>query len=160
MSLINWPRVLGRYLIGSVLLHLVWEVVQLPLYTLWTTGTAGQKAFAVIHCTIGDTMIAGLSLLLALAIAGRPNWPNDGTRSVWLLLIVFGAGYTIYSEWLNVNVRGAWSYSGIMPALPIIGTGLAPLLQWIVVPTLVLRIALGRAPWIDAGPIEEHTSNA
>ena len=55
----------------------------------------------------------------------------------------------IYSEWLNINVRGSWAYSDLMPVVPVIGTGLAPLLQWVIVPTLALWAALGRAPWVD-----------
>lgn len=141
-----WPDALRRYILASGALHLVWEIVQLPLYTIWSEPV-GKQAFAVLHCTIGDLMIAGLSLLAALAIAGRSDWPRSGSRQVWLLLVVIGAGYTVYSEWLNVNVRGSWAYSSWMPTLPLLGTGLAPLLQWLVVPTLTLRIATARSPW-------------
>jgi hypothetical protein len=35
------------------------------------------------------------------------------------------------------------------PRLPIIGTGLTPLVQWLAVPTLALWVAIGRAPWIE-----------
>jgi hypothetical protein len=68
---------------------------------------------------------------------------------VYVAVLAFGVGYTIYSEWLNVSVRGTWAYSDLMPVVPIIRTGLTPLLQWLVVPTLALWVALGRAPWID-----------
>lgn len=142
-----WPAALRRYLAFSLGLHLAWEVVQLPLYTLWRTGTLREQAFAVLHCTIGDLMIAGLTLLAAFALIGRPGWPVVGSRTVWLLTLLLGAGYTIYSEWLNVSVRGSWAYSDLMPTLPLIGTGLSPLLQWIVVPTLVQWLAIGRPPW-------------
>lgn len=138
--------VLRRYLAASVVLHLAWEVVQLPLYTI-LSDPISKRAFAVLHCTIGDLMIAGLALLLALALAARVDWPRDGARTVWLLLLFVGAGYTIYSEWLNVNVRGSWAYAPLMPTLPILGTGLSPLLQWIVIPTAALGFAIGRAPW-------------
>ena len=33
--------------------HLLWEAAQLPLYTIWWTGTRREIRFAVIHCT-GD----------------------------------------------------------------------------------------------------------
>lgn len=142
----DWPKVLRRYLVASLLLHLVWEILQLRLYTIWSEPL-GKQAFAVVHCTIGDLMIAGLSLLVALALADKPEWPRTGARAVWLLILAFGFGYTVYSEWLNVNVRGSWTYSPLMPTLPLLGTGLAPLLQWLVVPTLTLRSATGRSPW-------------
>jgi hypothetical protein len=140
-----------RYLTASLALHAVWEVTQLPLYTLWSE-TIGTQAFAIVHCTIGDVMIAALSLLVALFAIGRADWPASGAPQTWLLLLVLGAGYTVYSEWLNVNVRGSWAYAPAMPTLPILGTGLAPVLQWIVVPTLSLRLAFGAWPWAHPGP--------
>lgn len=146
-ALMEWPVALRRYLVFSFVLHLGWEVVQLPLYTIWSEPIARQ-AFAVVHCTLGDLMIAGLSLLAAVALVGRQDWPNSGLRAVWLLLLFFGAGYTVYSEWLNVSVRGSWAYSPLMPTLPLIGTGLSPLMQWVLVPTAALRLTAGRWPWV------------
>lgn len=145
----DWPITLRYYLIGSAILHLIWEVIQLPLYTIWSEPIAKQ-AFAVLHCTVGDVMIAALALLMAFAVLAPTGWPRSGTRDVWLLLLAFGVGYTVYSEWLNVSVRQSWSYGPLMPTLPMIGTGLSPLLQWIVVPTLCLRLATGGWPWCPA----------
>lgn len=142
----DWPMVLRRYLAASLLVHLAWEVLQLPLYTIWSEPV-GKQAFAVLHCTLGDLMIAGLSLLAALALIGRPDWPKTGARPVWLLLLVIGVAYTVYSEWLNVSVRGSWAYSRLMPTLPVIGTGLVPLLQWLLVPTFALRFATRHSLW-------------
>jgi hypothetical protein len=54
--------------------------------------------------------------------------------------MILGAAYTIFSEWLNVEIRRTWSYTAAMPVLPFIGTGLTPLLQWLVVPGLALAV--------------------
>jgi hypothetical protein len=58
---------------------------------------------------------------------------------------VLGIAYTLFSEWLNVTVSGNWAYTTAMPRLPFIGTGLAPLLEWVIVPTAALRIIGRRA---------------
>ena len=63
------------------------------------------------------------------------------------MTLLLGVGYTIYSEWVNVSVRASWAYSELMPIVPVIGTGLAPLLQWFVIPTVALWLAVGNAPW-------------
>ncbi len=55
----DWLQSLRRYLGVSIVANLVWEILQLPLYTLWATGTRKEQAFAVLHRTIGDAMIAG-----------------------------------------------------------------------------------------------------
>ena len=46
-----------------------------------------------------------------------------------LTAIVVGLCYTVFSEWLNTQVRHSWSYTGAMPLLPPLGTGLTPFLQ-------------------------------
>ena len=58
-----------------------------------------------------------------------------------MLAVAFGIAYTIYSEWLNTTVRQSWAHSPLMPVLPLIGTGLSPILQWLVVPSLALTLA-------------------
>ena len=145
----DWLQSLRRYLGVSIVANLVWEILQLPLYTLWATGTRREQAFAVLHCTIGDAMIAGLSLLAALALFARAAWPRAGVARVYAGSLAFGVVYTIFSEWLNTSVRGSWTYSDLMPVLPVTGTGLAPLLQWFAVPTLAQWITVSRAPCID-----------
>lgn len=146
---LSWPAPFARYVAASAALHLTWEIVQLPLYTLWATDPLRQQVFAVVHCSAGDVMIAVLTFVAAWICLGRPHWPGVGARALWLVTVLFGAGYTIYSEWVNVTVRASWAYSEVMPIVPLIGTGLAPLLQWFVVPTLALWLAAGRAPWSD-----------
>jgi len=149
----GWIGGLRRYLLASAGLHLVWEIVQLPLYSLWKTGTLREQAFAVLHCTGGDILIAGSSLLTALALVGRPGWPSGFFGRVTGLTLMIGIGYTIYSEWLNTAVRLSWTYSELMPVVPWIGTGLSPLLQWVVVPTLALWAASGWAVKAGAAAI-------
>lgn len=129
-----WLRVLRRYIGFVVPAHLLWEIAQFPLYTLWTEGTVGEIAFAVVHCTAGDVMIASLALLAALLLAGDRTWPLHRYATVAGLALVLGLGYTIFSEWLNTEIRGSWAYADAMPVLPLIGAGLTPLLQWIVIP--------------------------
>ena len=100
---------------------------------------AGEIAFALIHCTGGDVLITTVTLAAAVAFARRFRWPPFGRRMVFTA-IVLGAGYTIFSEWLNVEIRRSWSYTAAMPVLPWLGTGLTPLLQWLSVPGLALAI--------------------
>ena len=89
-------------------------------------------------------IIAALALLVALMLIGETNWPQRGATGVFALAILFGVGYTIYSEWVNTTIRGGWSYDPLMPRLRWLGTGLAPLAQWVVVPSLALSTALWR----------------
>ena len=78
----DWLGALRRYIVASAVLHLAWEIVQLPLYSIWSEPIS-RRAFAVVHCTLRDLMIAGLTLLTALAMLGTSQWPRSGTRCVW-----------------------------------------------------------------------------
>lgn len=140
-----WLSVLRRYVLFLAPAHLAWEAVQLPLYTLWREGTVREKIVAAIHCTGGDLLIAVAALVLALLLAGR-GWPSDARAfgRVAALTVVFGVLYTIFSEWLNVVIRQTWAYAEIMPIVPVIGTGLSPLLQWIAIPLAAFRFARPR----------------
>ncbi len=133
----DWLRAFRTYLATTVLANLAWETLQLPLYTIWTTETVGERAFAVVHCTGGDMLIALSALVAALIVLGSRNWPRARFLEVSLLAIGFGIAYTGFSEWLNVFVRRSWAYSAWMPVVPTAGgIGLSPLLQWVFVPTL------------------------
>lgn len=144
----DWLSAIRRYLGAGIAGHLVWEVAQLPLYGIWDEGSTRQIAFAVVHCTGGDLLIALSALVAALILAGSADWPASRFRAVAVLTVTIGVGYTVFSEWLNVSVRGAWSYSPRMPTLPPFGTGLSPLLQWLVVP--IIALAAARRPSVRA----------
>lgn len=81
-------------------------------------------------------MISVSCLTLSWAAAGRGRWPKGNKVVVTAGTILLGLAYTLFSEWLNVNVRGSWAYSALMPLVPLgfFSIGLSPLLQWLVVP--------------------------
>lgn len=144
---IDWLPALRTYLAVIAAGNLVWEFLHMPLYTIWPTGTWAEIVFAALHCTGGDILIALSTLTLALILAGDRMWPIQGFRRVVALTVLFGVGYTIFSEWLNIVVRAAWAYSDLMPVVPLFGmeVGLSPLLQWIVIPLLAFHRGRRRA---------------
>ncbi len=137
----DWLTAIRRYFAFSALGHALWEAAQMPFYTIWRDGTWPEILFAGLHCAGGDLLIATAALIGSLVIAGNSGWPGRGVGAVAVLTLVIGFTYTVFSEWLNTEVRGSWAYADIMPVLPVIGTGLTPLLQWIVVPIFALRWA-------------------
>jgi hypothetical protein len=136
-----WLSVLRRYIVLIALGNLAWEFAHMPLYTLWETGTAGEIVFAAIHCTGGDILIALSALMVALCLAGTARWPESGFLRVGAMTITVGLVYSVFSEWLNIDVRRAWAYRDLMPIIPVIGVGLSPFLQWIVLPGLAFWLA-------------------
>ena len=132
-----WLGAMRRYLVFIAGANLLWEASQLPLYTVWQVGTLREKVVAVVHCTGADILIAVTSLVLALIVFGS-GWPLavSARWRVTAAALALGVGYTVFSEWLNVTVRETWAYSKLMPIVPLIGLGLSPLAQWIVIPLI------------------------
>lgn len=141
-----------RYLAVLAPASLLWEFAHMPLYTLWLEGTAWEIVYAGLHCTGGDVLIGAAALFLAVKFFGGSHWPRRQTLFVALTAIALGLGYTVFSEWLNVTLRQSWAYRDIMPRLPLLGVGITPLLQWLVIPALAYFLAwkaetgTGRAP--------------
>ena len=55
--------------------------------------------------------------------------------------VAVGLAITLVVEWLATRVLHRWAYAGAMPVvpvLPVLGVGVSPLLQWLVLPPLVL----------------------
>ena len=137
----TWVGGLQIYLPIMLAGNLIWEVAQLPLYTIWIAPLR-EQAFAVVHCTLGDLLIALSALMLALIMVGNRDWPRQRFWRVTGVAVLLGLGYTAYSEWLNVAVRASWAYSEHMPVIALsgFGLGLSPLLQWVVVPAAAMAM--------------------
>jgi len=126
----------GEYLTIVTICNLIWETSHLPLYTLWKEGSLHEIVFAVIHCTIGDLLIALATLTAAIFVTNSRGWPARGFWPVALITTIFGLAYTAFSEWLNVSIKSSWQYSEMMPVFQAFGFefGASPLLQWIIIP--------------------------
>lgn len=138
-----WPRVLRRYLVAVGAGNLVWEFMHLPLYTIWQTASGGWIAYAAVHCWVGDLVIAASCLGAAVLISGR-NWPTRHYGRTAVIATALGVIATIVLEWLNVDLLENWAYAPAMPVLPLLGTGLSPLLQWAVLPPVAFAWARPR----------------
>jgi len=138
-----WSLIARRYLPWFAGLNLVWELAQLPLYTIWREASPGYVAFAVAHCTAGDILIGAAALALALIVTRAGPLARWRWLEIALIDTAAGAAYTLVSEWLNTSLRQGWQYSGLMPTLELAGfvVGLSPLAQWLVVPPLALCLA-------------------
>lgn len=133
----QWHSALRSYLFMVAGFNFLWEIAQLPFYTLWQTATPTTIAFAVIHCAAGDVVIAITALVLCLIIVGNSDWPKSQSILMSACVVMAGLIYTIYSERMNI-ANGAWAYSDLMPTIPWLDVGLTPIFQWILIPSYCL----------------------
>ena len=134
-----WSRLPETRLIAPGFpLHFAWETAQLPLYTLWRESEWSYILYSLLHCTLGDMLIL-LACYEAVALLSRNRHWLGGTL-LWKgpVFTILGVSYTVYSEINNVYLEKTWAYTEMMPLVPVMGVGLAPLLQWVILPPLML----------------------
>jgi 1,4-dihydroxy-2-naphthoate octaprenyltransferase len=122
----------------SFLGHFSWELLQAPLFSSLTGKDHVTGILICLQATIGDVGIALAAFWLAALFGGGRGWasrPSAGSIGVFLATGLFA---TVGLEFLNTEILNRWSYGPNMPLLPVIGTGLSPMLQWLFVPTMVL----------------------
>ncbi|MDN3519827.1 hypothetical protein QWY84_19670 [Aquisalimonas lutea] len=120
------------------LLNYPWEFLQVPFFRDMPTADHWEAIVLCTRAAGGDTLIA-LFAFWVVALAWRKRgWvlrPHSGHVAAFVLV---GVAVTVGFEWHATVVADRWAYASRMPVVPVIGTGLSPLLQWIVLPPLVV----------------------
>ena len=77
-------------------------------------------------------------------ILGQWDWfVRPGIRG-YLIMIMTGFVLAVSVEWVALHVFNRWQYTEHMPKLPVLNIGLIPLLQMMVLPPLIFRVAASR----------------
>ena len=151
MHPLEWIRRLARdaeavgliyWTAGSAVLNLVWEVAHVGLYRISPGHLGAVPALAIAHCVAGDVLLSVLAYGLAAVASGTWRWPVGRPRRGILVAVALSMTFTVVAEWLSVRVLGRWSYLPTMPT--VLGIGLSPLLQSIVVPAASLLLTRWR----------------
>jgi len=125
-----------RIVIMALPLLLVWEILQSPFYTDTFTATWRQLLYNRIHCAIGDGMILLGAFWFAALFWGR-TWIARKELLPVVVFIAVAVTYTIVSEYRNVHVAQNWAYNEWMPTIR--GIGVIPVVQWIVIPSVIVH---------------------
>jgi hypothetical protein len=138
----------------SFLLHFVWEMLQAPFYAGLAQAPHWDAVLVCTRATLGDVAIALLAYAGGAVVVRRRDWLAGGSRLAFGVYLATGLAVTVALEKLSVGVLGRWAYD---PELPrVAGVGLAPLLQWVVLPPLTLWFARRhlrpRSAGTSAGP--------
>ncbi len=59
----------------AFVLNLVWEIGHVRLYSIWMEADGLRIARAVLHCSLGDVVIALAMFALAGIVLWRADWP-------------------------------------------------------------------------------------
>lgn len=123
-----------------MLLNFAWEILQAPLYAGMANMPHAQAIKACLQATVGDAAIMLLAYGVVCAAAHSRRWIVAPRGWQLALFIAIGVSISAVIEWLAT--RGYWianwSYLPTMPLVPGTRIGLAPLLQWVVLPLLTV----------------------
>lgn len=125
--------------VAAVLLNYPWELAQSSLYV-------GMENFRAKwwHCFVASLGDGGLVLLIFAAgwvmLRRRAWFARPGVHG-YLLMLAVGLVIGVSVEWMAVHVLERWTYTGWMPLVPGLGVGIVPLLQMLVLPPLIFRVA-------------------
>ena len=124
----------------SFAFHFVWEFLQVPTYEGMATLPHWEGIKVCTAATVGDIGIALVAFWATAAVSRSRQWIVFPGPWQLMLFVAVGTVFTVGLEFYYIEVSGRWSYSELMPRVPPFGTGLAPLLQWIVVPLLTASL--------------------
>ena len=118
-----------------------YEMLQSPFYRDTYTETFNELLYRRAHCSVGDVLILLAFFWITSWIWRSRAWPEHGG---WKPRAFFAASAFIYSmaaEFYYVEIARTWAYMDSMPRLPMTGLGLTVVMQWLVLPWIILSVS-------------------
>jgi len=127
-------------MVFSFLLHFVWEFLQVPLFAEMPTMEHWEAVLFCARAALVDVLIALFAFWVVALIRADRRWIVAPGKAEILGFIAVGVVITVALEWHATVILDRWQYGDLMPTIPILGTGLSPLMQWILLQPLVVWI--------------------
>jgi hypothetical protein len=135
----TFARPLGRLLAVALPLYFAWEMAQAPFFTGMPAGWV-KATLMCAQATLGDgVLVAAVAIAGALLYRDR-RWFVPPAPLRYVVAVVVGVALQIGVEWVMVYRLDRWGYASNQPVLPLVGLGILPVLQPIVL--LLLRFWL------------------
>ena len=132
-----FKRLLALFVV-SILLNFPWEVAQMPLYV-----EEGSWFEFARHCfipSIGDGFIVLLIFCVGWIARGQSDWSDQPGWTGYAVMLAAGLIIAVMVEWTAMSGLGRWSYTSSMPVLPVLGVGVVPVVQMLVLPPVIFKI--------------------
>lgn len=140
--------------VTSFFLHFGWEMWQVPFYEGMSDSDHALVVWECTRATLGDVVIAIVALAAPVLLGSGLSGLFDLRPAAVVPYLVAGLVITVGLEHLATEVFARWQYSPAMPRLPVLGTGLSPLLQWLLVPLAALFFTYYfRLGWLARGRV-------
>lgn len=122
----------------AFLLNLLWEAIQAPLFVFEQQSSVPLLSGCLLFCSGVDAFMI-LTSYWALSIVTRSRyWFLSRGLSYWFSFVGIGLLLAFVSEYTAIHYRDLWQYSERMPVIPGLDIGSTPILQWLILPPMVL----------------------
>ncbi len=128
----------------AFLLNLFWEAIQAPLFVFDQQSSVFPLTGCLLFCSGVDSLMILTSYWTLSVVARNRYWFLPKRPSYWVSFVGVGLLLAFISEYTAIHYRNLWQYSERMPVIPGLDIGLTPILQWLILPPIVL-ILLTRA---------------
>ena len=121
-------------IILALFLNFVWELFQIPLYQN-PVYDFKHIAFCAL-ASLADVLMV-LLLYFGLALIFKNSFWIEPLKlhRIAIVVLIGGAG-AILSEMRHLSL-GSWTYNNSMPIIPFVNVGIAPVLQFMILPLLI-----------------------
>ena len=142
MSKFNAPEI--NISIFGFLLNFIWETWQVPLFQSMDNLTHFETTIGCTRAAVGDVVILLVAFWIIALTARSRSWIIHPTTIQVTGFIAIGIVITVVVEAISIHVLNRWQYAAAMPTLPILGTGITPILQWLMIPPIIVFMKLSR----------------
>ncbi|OSZ77157.1 hypothetical protein CAP36_12140 [Chitinophagaceae bacterium IBVUCB2] len=141
-----FKRLVFTITVIALLLNLIWELVQMPLYRD-SSFTIGHIAFCAL-ASVADALMV-LLLYFGVALIFRNSlWIQHLKWQQIAIVILTGGTGAVLSEMRHLS-SGSWAYDNSMPLIPVVNVGIAPVLQFMILPLIIYFLSFSRLKLSD-----------
>ena len=121
-------------------LNVMWEMLQAPWFVGMLDKPWWEATAECLRAAGGDAVMILIAFAAVSLAARETRWMDRPARGPLLAFLLLAAAQGLALEWFSLRA-GRWSYLPSMPVEPILGLGLAPILQWLILPAVALWMA-------------------
>lgn len=117
-------------------LNFAWEMLQAPFFVGMLEMPWWEATQRCLQASFGDAVMIVIAFAAVALVTRDWLWmarPRVGRLAAFMLV---AATQALALEWLMLRAA-RWSYVAAMPVDPIFGLGLAPILQWLILPAAI-----------------------
>ena len=128
-------------LIFAFLLNYPWEFLQAPFFEGMAVASHWDAVKVCTRATFGDAVIMLIAYWSVAVATSNRWWFRAPSRVQMVGFIAVCVIITVAIEHFatqSMDQAWGWRYADTMPTIPVVGVGLTPLLQWMLLPPLAI----------------------